>query len=344
MKPHLKVLSPGFHPTVQDLGRYGYQDLGVPVSGALDPISLRLANALVGNPENRGGLEIRLLGPTFRIEADSVRLALCGTSATIDLQGDMGRSIKAWRSVTLKRGDVFQIGAISDTACCTLAVEGGFDLPDVFGSQSTYLRAGFGGLEGRALQPGDEVPLVLNEASDRGETRLRRVPILDSDEPIHVVLGPQDNYFTPAGIATFLEGEYEISKEADRMGLRLLGPQLEHSIGFNISSDGIATGGIQVPGNGLPIVLLADHQTTGGYPKIATVASADLPRLGRMKPGAKLRFEALEAAQAEAIRREQERMIGALIEAIQPVKPVVVLNEKAMQFENLISGAVSVEE
>ena len=342
MKPHLKVLSPGFHPTVQDLGRHGFQDLGVAVSGALDPISLRLANALVGNPDSVGGLEIRLLGPTLRVEADSVRVSLCGTDATIDVQGATTCKLAPWRSVTLRLGDVFQIGAIRDSGCCYLAVEGGFDLPDVFGSQSTYLRAGFGGLDGRALAQGDEVPLRFEKASARGDQRLPNPPLLDSGEPIRVVLGPQDSYFHDHAIAIFLDAEYEISKEADRMGLRLKGPLLEHSKGFNISSDGIATGAIQVPGNGLPIILLADHQTTGGYPKIATVASADLPRLGRMRPGQTLRFEAVTAAQAEELRRDQESMIVAYVNTLQPAMIPPELRDKSLRSENLISGTVSV--
>lgn len=342
MKPHLKVLSPGFHPTVQDLGRHGFQDLGVAVSGALDPISLRLANALLGNPDTVGGLEIRLLGPTLRVEADSVRLALSGTDATMDVQGGGTCELAPWRSVTLRLGDVIRIGAIRDTGCCYLAVEGGFDLPDVFGSQSTHIKAGFGGLDGRALAEGDELPLCLGKASEGGDRRLPNPPLLDTGECIRVVLGPQDSYFHAHAIATFLDSEYEVSKEADRMGLRLLGAPLEHSKGFNISSDGIATGAIQVPGNGLPIILLADHQTTGGYPKIATVASADLPRLGRMRPGQTVRFEALSAAEAEELRRDQESMIEAYKNTLQPASVPTELRDKALRSENLISGAVGV--
>ena len=157
-----------------------------------------------------------------------------------------------------------------------------------------------------------------------------------------MVLGPQDSYFHDHAIATFLESEYEISKEADRMGLRLKGPQLEHSKGFNISSDGIVTGAIQVPGNGLPIILLADHQTTGGYPKIAAVASADLPRLGRMRPGGTVRFEAVSAAEAEELRRDQESMIEAYKAALLPASVPAALRDKALRSKNLISGTVSV--
>ena len=342
MKPLLKVLSPGFHPTVQDLGRHGFQDLGVSVSGALDPISMRLANALVGNPDAMAGLEIRLLGPTLRVETESVRVAVCGTEATIDIQGGTPCQLPSWRSVTLRLGDVFQIGAVRDTGCCFLAIEGGFDLPDVFGSQSTFVKAGFGGLDGRPLAQGDELPLRLERASGGGDRHVPNPPLLDSNEPIRVVLGPQDSYFHPHAIATFLKSEYEITKEADRMGLRLKGPRLEHSKGFNISSDGIANGGIQVPGNGLPIILLADHQTTGGYPKIATVASADIPRLGRMRPGRTLHFEAVSAAQAEELRRDQESMIEAYKSTLLPASVPAALRDKALRSKNLISGAVSV--
>jgi 5-oxoprolinase (ATP-hydrolysing) subunit C len=344
MKPLLKVLSSGFHPTVQDLGRHGFQDLGVSISGALDPISMRLANALVGNPDSVAGLEIRLLGPTLRVETESVRVALCGTDTTIDIQDGTPCQLPSWRSVMLRLGDVFQIGAIRDSGCCFLAIEGGFDLPDVFGSQSTFVKAGFGGLDGRPLAQGDDLPLHLGKASGRGERRLPNPPLLDTGEPIRVVLGPQDSYFHDHAIATFLDAEYEISKEADRMGLRLLGAPLEHSKGFNISSDGIATGGIQVPGNGLPIILLADHQTTGGYPKIATVASADLPRLGRMRPGETLRFEAVTVSQAEELRRDQESMIEAYKSTLRPAPVPPELRDRFLRSENLISGAVGVRD
>ncbi len=181
-------------------------------------------------------------------------------------------------------------------------VEGGFDITPVLGSLSTYTRGGIGGIEGRALKAGDAIPLRLPAAPEREEQML---PSLDLAPPkrFRVILGPQDDYFTEAGIATLLGATYTVTPATDRMGMRLDGPKLEHAKGYNIVSDGIAPGSIQVPGNGLPIVLLADRQTTGGYPKIATVISADLPALGRLVPGSKMAFEAVDIEAAEAAAR-----------------------------------------
>jgi len=342
MIPHLRVLTAGMFSTVQDLGRFGYQDIGIPVAGALDPIGLRMANALVGNPPNAGALEIRIVGPTFRVAAGSVRVALVGTETPFQIIGaGSWPPIAAGRSLRLRRGQVFQIGAVPDTSCCYLAVEGGFDLPASFGSLSTYARGGFGGFEGRPLREGDQLPLVNDEAPVRPELALPDTSCVDTKDPIRVVFGPQENYFTADGIRTFLESEFTISPNADRMGLRLDGPSLEHSIGYNIVSDGIVTGAIQVPGTGKPIVLLADHQTTGGYPKIATVISADLPRLGRMRPGRKLRFEAVSVAAAEQIRRNQERQVREALESIVPIDDPREPDTATLLSINLISGAVS---
>jgi biotin-dependent carboxylase-like uncharacterized protein len=344
MTPHLHVIQPGLVPTIQDRGRFGFQNVGVPVAGPLDPISFRLANMLVGNPENLGALEVRLLGPTLRVEADSVRLALCGTATPLEILGDEPRLVPSWRSVTLYGDDVFRIGTLKDTSCCYLAVEGGFDVPFVLGSQATFMRGAIGGFKGRGLEEGDRVPLTLNDAPLRDEVRLPAPPNLDTGAPIRVVLGPQDDYLEDDSIALFQAGEYTISRNADRMGMRLEGAALTHAKGYNISSDGITTGAIQVPGNGLPIVMMNDRQTSGGYPKIATVSSVDLPRLGRMKPLDKLRFQAIPVAEAEDLKCHQEAMMGAVVEKIEPVPDPASASGRAVRRSNLICGVVSAEE
>ena len=286
MRPALRVVAPGLMTTLQDLGRPGYQHLGVPVSGALDHVSLRAANLLVGNAAGVGALEIAYQGPTLRVEADSVRIALAGGRAPIDILPPIATEAAAGASPHMRArascaGRCVKIGALAGSAVAYLAVEGGFDIAPVLGSQSTLTRAAIGGLEGRALKAGDVLPLKLGAADEREEVVL---PPLDLSPRtrVRIVLGPQEDYFTPAGLRTLLESTYAVSQASDRMGMRLEGPALEHSAkGYNIVSDGIAHGSIQVPGNGLPIILLADRQTTGGYPKIATVISADLPALGR---------------------------------------------------------------
>jgi len=316
MMPALEVIAPGLHTTVQDRGRNGYQDVGVPASGPLDRISLDLANALVGNPQGTPALEMLLQGPTLKVVAESVRVALVGCNAGIEMRSGDARSVPAGRSVRLVRGEVFRIGALRDSVCAYLAIEGGPDIPPVLGSASTYVRGAIGGFHGRRLQAGDIVPLKLTAVNVRGERELPQALDLALDQPIRVVLGPQADYFTDDAMKTFLASEYTVSPQADRMGYRLAGPVIAHAQGYDIVSDGIVTGAIQVPGSGLPIVLMVDHQTTGGYPKIATVISADIPVVGRRKPGRPIRFVAVGVNEAERLRKEQEAALSALVSRI----------------------------
>ncbi len=225
--------------------------------------------------------------------------------------------------------------------CCYLVVEGGVAVPPVLGSASTYVRAGLGGLEGRALQDGDLVPLGLPQAGDGAEQHLPTLPPPTGDQPIRIVLGPQHEYFTEEAVATLLAAEFRVSGLADRMGLRLDGPLLRHRAGWDIVSDAIPTGAIQVPGSGQPILLLADHQTTGGYPKIATVISVDLPVVGRRRPGDALRFTAIEVAAAEELCRDEERRLGELIAAIEPLPQGGGIDLGSLYAGNLISGVVT---
>ncbi len=203
------------------------------------------------------------------------------------------------------------------------------------------MRGGIGGFSGRMLRAGDEVPLALDAAGGHPELALRNPPAPDRDQPVRIVLGPQQDYFTAAAIDLLLSADYVVSKSADRMGMRLDGPTLAHRDGYNIVSDGIATGAIQVPGSGQPIVLLADHQTTGGYPKIATVISADLPVIGQRRPGDKIRFAAVSVAEAEQARRDQEAALAALIAGMSPAPVARGLNLDSLYQLNLISGVVS---
>ena len=292
----LEVINPGSHTTIQDLGRRGFRDVGVPWSGPLDHVSFRLANQLAGNPANTPTLEILMLGPTLKVLADSVRVALVGCSA---------EKFPSDRSVRLARGAVFRILPPRDSVCAYLAVEGGFDIPSVLGSASTFARAKIGGFDGRRLRHGDMLPIKFNEVELRDESTRAHPLDLAPDQPIRVILGPQDDYFTEEAIATFLSAEYTVSSQSDRMGYRLQGPLLTHAKGYNIISDGIVTGAIQVPGSGQPIILMVDNPTTGGYPKIATVISADIPVVGRRSPGRKIRFVAVDLAEAQKALRQQ---------------------------------------
>lgn len=341
MKAHLEVIAPGLMTSVQDLGRLGYQALGMPVAGAMDPVMLRLANALAGNPENTAALEIGYLGPTLKTAAESLRVAFAGKAKLLlhPAAGGEARALKPFRSVLLRCGDRLQIGAVEEGSVAYLAVSGGFAIRSFLGSLSTYMRAGLGGFEGRALKAGDRLPLIQDAAPAMEEQELTDSFDYGSG-PVRVVLGPQEDRFTETGIRTFLSSTYTVTKEADRMGLRLDGPVVEHTRGADIASEGLVTGSIQIPGNGKPIILMADRQTTGGYTKIATVISADLPRVGRLKPGDTLAFAAVSVAEAETLRRNQEKAIRKLIEAIRAAEPDVTLDLAALYTENLISGMV----
>lgn len=341
----LEVLNPGLCTTVQDLGRAGYQALGVPISGALDAVAFRLGNALVGNPAAAAALEILVSGPSLEVVADTVRVAVAGAGACLEL--DTGaRVVPGWESVTLSRGDVFTVRLGRQSACAYLAVEGGIAVPLVLGSAATCLRAIFGGFEGRPLRRGDVVPLAGGRAGERDEQRLPYPPPSGGDQRIRVVIGPQHDCFTVEALASLIESEFRISKDADRMGMRLDGPPLRHRAGWDLVSDAIATGAIQVPGSGQPIVLLADHQTTGGYPKIATVISADLPVLGRRRPGDLISFTAVSVEEAEHLAREAECELIALIASFEPVttRGRGSLDLGSLYGANLISGVVTAVE
>jgi len=340
MSPGLNVLAPGFHTTVQDLGRIGYQDMGVPVSGALDGVSLRVANALVGNPPAMPGLEILLSGPTLEVAADSARVALVGAGASLRIGREDPLVIPAGQSVILPGSEVFEVAASRHSACCYLAVEGGIAVPLVLGSASTYGRAAIGGLEGRPLRRKDVVPLAITRASLSTELRAPALPLAVGEQSIRVILGPQQEYFTEEAVTALLNSEFRVSKDADRMGMRLDGPLLQHRAGWDIVSDAIATGSIQVPGSGQPIILLADHQTTGGYPKIATVISADLPVVGRRRSGDAIRFVAVSIETAEGLYREQERWLAELIAGLEPL-PRNRLDLTSLYGNNLISGVTT---
>ena len=341
MTSTLKVVNPGVYTTVQDLGRRGFQDVGVPVSGPLDRIGLQLANALVGNAAATPALEMLLQGPAFEVMADSVRIALAGCNGAINAGGDNARSIPAGTSVRLIRGDAFRIAQLGDSACAYLAIEGGIELTQCLGSASTYVRGRMGGIHGMALKRGDSVPLERASVAQRPEKTLAQAFDLGLDQPLRVVLGPQADFFTKEAIATFLSAEYVVSAQSDRMGFRLEGAPLVHAKGYDIVSDGIVTGSIQVPGSGLPIVLMVDAQTTGGYPKIATVISADIPVLGRRMPGRTARFTAVSVDQAVALRREQEAYLRRCIGSLRAADTVVSIDMTALYTENLISGVVA---
>ncbi|WP_422002890.1 biotin-dependent carboxyltransferase family protein [Reyranella sp.] len=346
MSGHLKVVRAGLFDTLQDLGRTGFMALGMPTAGAMDRIGLRLANAMCGNPAGMAGLEIGVMGPDLLVEAESVRIALAGplSASLVEAPDAAPKPLESDRTHLLKRGQVLRVGMVEGSSTAYLAVAGGFALAPFMGSLSTYARAGVGGLKGRKLAADDVLPLVQEAAPPGDEKKLAR-PFDYGSGPVRIVWGPQDDYFSARGRKTFIESEYRVSKEADRMGIRFEGPTIEHATpvdkgGADIISDGIAPGAIQVPGAGLPIVLLADRQTVGGYPKIATVASVDLPRLGRLLPGNAVTFTSVTVEEAEALRRDQEARLARAIAELQTARPPGGIDLVRLYEENLIDGIV----
>src|SRR5262245_8470017 len=316
MMSTIEVIDPGLSTTIQDFGRIGFRDVGVPDAGPLDRISYRLANAVVGNYSGATALEILMSGPTMKVLAESIRVALVGCNASVEIGHDHPRRISSGRSVKLKRGEIFRVTSFDDSVCAYLAIEGGFLVSPILGSASTNVRAAIGGFHGRRLQQGDALALKRNDVVTRPEYALARSFDLALAQPIRVILGPQTEYFTEEAVTTFLSSEYSVAFESDRMGYRLDGPSLTHAKGYNIVSDGIVTGAIQVPGSGHPIVLMVDNPTTGGYPKIATVISADVPVIARRRPGGKVRFAAVDIREAQIARRHEEAAVRGLVQSM----------------------------
>jgi biotin-dependent carboxylase-like uncharacterized protein len=245
------------------------------------------------------------------------------------------------QSVLVRGGEIVHIGSLQGASVLYLAVEGGFDIEPVLGSVSTFIRGGFGGWEGRALQAGDALPLHQDAARVAAE---RRLEALDLRVPsrVRAIAGPQSDYFSDEEISAFFDSEYVVGSGSDRMGMRLSGRAIRHRSGFDITSDAIAPGSIQIAGDGQPIALLADRQTTGGYPKIATVISADLPALGRVPIGARIRFERTSLAAAEEVRRGLIAEIATIADRIVPVGGRIDARSDLYGL-NLISGVVDAE-
>lgn len=341
MSAFLRVISAGPLTTIQDCGRNGYQHLGVPVSGALDRIALAAANALVGNAPDEAALEIFYRGPLLLVEADQVRVAIACDDAQIEKlarpDSARGERLEPMQSVTLRRGEAIRIGAIRGNVCAYLAVEGGFAIEPVLGSRSTDIRSHIGGLEARTLREGDVLPLCRDISSDMQERRFTSLE-LGIPSRVRIVAGPQRDFFREAEFEALLQSTYTVGANSNRMGLRLTGRAIAHNRDANIVSDAIAPGSIQIPGNGQPIVLLADRQTTGGYPKIANVISADIPALGRLRSGCIIGFTLVTLEEAVEARRQMIAQMEGFSKLAIPVRaPLSDLMPRLME-SNLISG------
>lgn len=318
----IRVLKAGMLTTVQDLGRTGYQSQGFSVAGVMDVRSFKIANLLLDNPENEAVLEFTLIGPTLQFTSETI-IAITGGDFTPTLNGE---PIPMYEAVYVNRGDILKFGSARTGSRGYIAFSSYLDVPVVMGSRCTNLKSGIGGFKGRKLKDEDYInfrikrrylPYFLSR-------KLKPEDFSAEQETLRVVLGPQDERFTKAGIETFLSEEYTVTSDFDRMGCRLEGAFIAAKEMGDMISDGIAYGSIQVPSHGKPIILLSDRQTTGGYPKIATVASVDIPKLVQRKTDHKLRFQAISVQEAQQLYREEENDYNRMRQEIHvPCKEVL---------------------
>jgi len=305
-----RVVKPGLFTTVQDLGRFGFQRLGVPVSGAMDKFAFTCANMLVDNQAKDACLEVTLLGPMLEV-LNEAQLAVAGAEFAVTVDGNV---VPLWQTVNVEKGNVVAFVGGARSGCrAYVAVRGGIDVPTVLGSRSTYVRGRFGGFEGRALKAGDVVKAFPREfMKTKRVMPSELIPTYEKELAVNVVLGPQEDLFAAEGVETFLSSTYAVTLESDRMGYRLDGASIARKTATEPITDALAIGSVQVPGNGKPIVLMADAQTSGGYPKIATVTTPDVSRLAQAKPNDKIRFSKISQTQAHAQYVEFNRVLNRL--------------------------------
>ncbi|PLS14770.1 KipI antagonist [Bacillus sp. M6-12] len=323
----LTIIKPGLLTTIQDLGRYGFQKYGVIASGAMDRFAHRVANILVGNEENAPTMEITLLGPQIEFN-ENVLISICGGDLAPMING---LPVRPWRSVFIKKGSRLTFGSPRSGCRAYIAVAGGFSVPKVMNSSSTYLRAEIGGIFGRALKEGDQlrfgVPGILSKKMGESMTAsMVERPFTEMDwsvaadimpysvtEPsVRITRGRQFHLFTNDSLESLFAERFQVTPQSDRMGYRLKGPSLQLENAEEMLSEAVTFGTIQVPSEGNPIVLMADRQTTGGYPKIGQVASVDLPLVAQMKPGEFIRFTEVSTQEAQRLLFEKEKRIQHL--------------------------------
>lgn len=305
----IEIITPGLLTTVQDFGRVGVMKNGFTQNGAMDRYSMTVANRLCGNCDSAPVLEMTVLGVTARFTQDTV---MCVSGADFGAKIN-DKPIKRNKAYKINKGDILSMGAAKSGMRAYLAVAGGIVGEYVFGSASTNLKFAFGGHFGKKLQSGDVLSIGTG-AFPLGEIDKWEIPESEysKDAQLRVVLGPQNEMFTDEDIRLFLSQKYEVNAQSDRMGIRLSGEPLKSKNGMDIISDGIVFGSVQVPNSGEPIILMADHQTTGGYAKIATVISVDLPRASQLSVGNTVRFKSVTVEEAEQEAKKQKRFFDNL--------------------------------
>lgn len=300
----------GFLSTIQDAGIIGHQQYGVSICGAIDKRSFNIANILVDNAENEAAIEITILGPSIEFNKSNV-IAITGADLSPMINGE---PIQMYRAILVNMGDVLSFGAPKTGCRSYISFSGGIGVKPFLGSSSTYIRAKLGGFNGRKLDKGDIISFKAPNTNVKNINKRQtdKEDFGDTKRIIRVVMGPQEDYFTESGIHTFLNTTYKVSNMFDRMGCRLEGEVIEHITDGNIVSDGIPLGAIQVPSNGVPIILLADRQSVGGYTKIAAICTVDLPFIAQAKAGDEFMFKSISVQEAIKLLRDEREALDAL--------------------------------
>ena len=330
----LLIQFPGALTTVQDLGRWGYQAIGMPVSGAMDAPALIRGNILLGNQDNAAALEMTMSGPSVLFKDGEGAIAITGG----DLQPRLNNQpVSNWKVLPVKSGDVLTFAGVCGRGLrAYLCVSGGIDVPVVMGSRSTYMKAKIGGLDGRKLAKDDELSTGQAGKYKAGVSCPENMrPDYSPDKPLRTVLGPQDDYIKPEGVKTFLSSEYKISPSSDRMGSRMEGSELIEQVkGPDIVSDAIPMGAVQIPGQGLPIVMMADRQTTGGYVKIGVVHALDVARLSQLMPGSPVRFSQITQKQGIEISKSEAQALNSLRDYVMKFSQTQTLTQAQPQTQS----------
>ncbi len=333
----LRVLRAGPGATVQDGGRHGYLRYGVTTAGPMDWVAFRSANLALGNGDRAAALEVPVAGLEAICVGAPLALAFAGGAFLWRRDGEL---LPIAARLLLRPGEVLAARAGDFGAFAYLGVEGGFETPVTMGSRATHMRSAMGGIEGRMLRAGDVLPAVSTRRLDGANFEaIIDAPWLARDpEPFRIVLGPQDDYFAAETLSAFFAGAFTLTPVADRMAYRLDGPEIAHAGGYDIVSDGIALGAIQIAGDKKPLVLMADRQPTGGYPKLGHVARADIGRLAQMRPGENCCFRAASVAEARAALFAREDEIAATVARLLPLRRT--LTPGTLFAANLIGGVV----
>jgi antagonist of KipI len=306
----IRVQDPGLLTTVQDLGRYGYSHLGISPGGAADSMAMRIANLLVGNAENAATLEMTLTGARLEFDEESI-IALTGGECDCEISGD---AAPMWQAIRVPAGEVLACGAMKTGARLYLAIQGGLDVQPIMGSASTNMAGHFGGFEGRGLRKGDLLGVRKGPNSRLPRLKPGTVEALYSREPLRVTRGAQYDWFGIEAFGKLLSCSYTVSEQSNRSGLRLQGESISPRVRSQLLTEGVSLGAIQVPQDEQPIILFVDQQTTGGYPKIANVISADLYRVGQLRPREQVRFIEVRIPEAIQLLREQEEWLKQIFQ------------------------------